>query len=197
MSKLPCNILKIFGGENAPPRLRAWLYSSVPTPESPETLRKIFKKRQKQKPTKNQNTKYRNTSWQGGPNKTVWAASTTAFAAEQLRNSTLNVWPTRIFVCEVQNEIFHTIFSNWWRNDTIRVFPGILFGRPGNEKSQKFPGILETGIAVSKPYTQPQKLCGCHLWRLQVDIFDTAKKFWLVFLRRTRNVWSVVNFAPT
>jgi len=45
--------------------------------------------------------------------------------------------PTRIFVCEVQNEIFCTIFSNWWHIDTIRVFPWMLFGKPGNGKWKK------------------------------------------------------------
>ena len=63
--------------------------------------------------------------------------------------------PTRIFVCEVQNEIFYAIFSNWWHIEIIWVFQRILFGKPGNEKSHKFPGILETGIPVSKPYCQP------------------------------------------
>ena len=56
-----------FGGKCPPPRLRAWLDSSVPTPESPETLREIFKKRQKQKPTKNQNTEIQ--ANRGGPTK--------------------------------------------------------------------------------------------------------------------------------
>jgi len=29
------------------------------------------------------------------------------------------------------------IFSNWWHTDTIRVFPWILFGKPGNGKWKK------------------------------------------------------------
>jgi len=45
--------------------------------------------------------------------------------------------PTRIFVCEVQNEILCTVFSNWWHIDTIWVFPWILFGKLGNEKWKK------------------------------------------------------------
>ena len=36
--------------------------------------------------------------------------------------------PKQIFVCEVQNEIFYT---------AIRVFPGILFGKPRNGKWKK------------------------------------------------------------
>jgi len=42
--------------------------------------------------------------------------------------------PTRIFVCEIQNEIFYAIFSNWWHIDTIRVFPGISLKKTGNGK---------------------------------------------------------------
>jgi len=45
--------------------------------------------------------------------------------------------PTRIFVCEVQNATFYAIFSNWWHIDTIREFPGILFGKQGNGKWKK------------------------------------------------------------
>jgi len=71
---------------------------------------------------------------------------------------------------------------------------GFCSEKTGNEKRQKFPGILETGIPVSKPYTQPHKLCGYHLWRLQVEIFDTAKKCWLVFLRSTRKYDRYWNF---
>jgi len=47
--------------------------------------------------------------------------------------------PTRIFVCEVKNETFYAIFSNWWwwHIDTIREFPGIFFGKSGNGKWRK------------------------------------------------------------
>jgi len=58
--------------------------------------------------------------------------------------------PTRIFVCEVQNETFYAIFSNWWHIESIREFCSEN-RETGNEKSRKFPGIPETGIPVSKP----------------------------------------------
>jgi len=31
----------------------------------------------------------------------------------------------------------HAIFSNWWHIDTIREFPGIVLGKPGNGKWKK------------------------------------------------------------
>ena len=51
------------------------------------------------------------------------------------------------FVREVQNEIFPTIFSNWWNNDTIRVFLVISCGKPGNTKWKKpqIPGNSTPG----------------------------------------------------
>jgi len=56
--------------------------------------------------------------------------------------------PTRIIICEVQDETFYAIFSNWWHIDTIREFCSEN-RETGNEKSHKFPGILETRIPVS------------------------------------------------
>jgi len=51
--------------------------------------------------------------------------------------------PTRIFVC----------FSNWWHIDTIRVFPWILFGKPGNGKWKK---SHSTRLATSKNLFLPR-----------------------------------------
>jgi len=83
----------------------------------------------------------------------------TAFPVEQLRISTLNVWSTTV------GSLHEFLFAKYKMKYFIQNFQigDILIPsgyslevrsenqETGNAKSHKFPGILETGIPVSKP----------------------------------------------